>query len=371
MTAAQILANGRAAIDPVLRGAVARLDPRNRRIVEYHLGFTDAAGAPAAGSAGKGLRGTLALLSAGAVTGNALLTEPRGAAPAGELTPLADSAPLTDRAAGAVELVHQYSLLHDDIIDRDSTRRHRPTAWTVYGRAATLLAGDALAALAMGIVLSGDTDARPASDAQSARQEVRSAAVADSLTTATARMLAGQAADIAFEHTADVDLAECRQMVADKTGALIACAASIGALAAGADGPLVSDLARFGSHIGMAFQLVDDVMGIWGSPGRTGKPAGSDLRARKRSLPVVAALTAGGPHADRLAEIYSKPGGLAPGDVDAARAAVEGAGGKSWAQAEADRETDAALEILASAPIDDAVRAELHTIALMLARRDA
>ncbi len=334
--AAAVLARARELIDPAMRAAVARLDERNRRVAEYHLGYADASGLPVTADGGKAVRGALALLSAQSVGASSDVAIP---------------------AAVAVELVHHYSLLHDDIIDEDATRRHRPAAWTVFGAPATILAGDAMAALATTVALEGT----PAPQA---------AAVGGSIAAATMRMLAGQAADVAFEKADTVDLEACRQMVADKTGALLECAASIGALAAGAPGELTAALARFGAHIGMAFQLMDDIIGIWGSADHTGKPVASDLASRKKSLPVAAALAAGGPHADRLAEIYGYDGVLDRAAVEAAARAVEATGARSWAQAEADRETAAALAVLGSLPIDDGVRDEFRVLTAMLCRRD-
>lgn len=260
------------------------------------------------------------------------------------------------RAAVGVELVHQYSLLHDDIIDDDAERRHRPAAWTVFGSAATILAGDALAALAIECAFDGA--------AQTA------GAVARALAVATRHMVAGQAADIAFEQAEAVSLDECLAMVVDKTGALLACSASIGALAAGAPVSTVDGLTTFGRQLGLAFQLVDDVIGLWGSAAATGKPIGSDIASRKRSLPVVAALQNGGPDAARLAAIYAIPGALTQDQLAEALAAVESAGGRAWAETEATTQTEAALTTLGALAIDDAVREQLIALTAMLCRRD-
>ena len=99
--------------------------------------------------------------------------------------------------------------------------------------------------------------------------------------------------DLAFESRGDVTLPECIEMAGDKTAALMACACTIGAVHVGAPAELAMGLAEFGGHVGLAFQLTDDLLGIWGAPEVTGKPVRSDLRARKKSLPVVAALTSG------------------------------------------------------------------------------
>ena len=182
--------------------------------------------------------------------------------------------------AVAVELVHNFSLLHDDIMDRDRERHHRATAWTVFGEARAILAGDALATL-----VAPGAPRRP--DARARRG--RPALVAD----ATQRMIDGQSQDLSLEGRADVTLDECLAMLSAKTAALLACSCSVGAVLAGAPTGLVRRLAAFGEHVGIAFQAVDDVLGIWGEPEVTGKPAWSDLRQRKSSLPVAAALQRG------------------------------------------------------------------------------
>jgi geranylgeranyl diphosphate synthase type I len=326
----------RTLLDDGLKQALERLDPRSRRVAGYHLGILDADGAPARAGSGKGVRGVLAVLSAQVAGADAVRGVP---------------------TATGIELVHQYSLLHDDIIDRDESRRHRPAAWVVFGPERVILAGDSLAALALEVVLVAD-------------DQPGHAAAAALLAGATRRMVAGQAADIAFETATAVSLDDCLSMVADKTGALVECAASIGALALGAPEPVVTGLADYGRHLGLAFQLVDDLIGLWGAPERTGKPVGSDIASRKKSLPVVAALAAGGAAADRLAEIYAQPGALDSAAITAALRAVDEAGGRRWAQAEADRETAAALRVLAGIPMDDAIRGDLDALTRELCSRD-
>src|SRR5580658_5649562 len=180
----------------------------------------------------------------------------------------------------AVELVHNFSLIHDDIIDEDIERHHRPTVWSLFGVGPAIIAGDALETLAHQVLL----EASPATGAAA------SAALAE----ATAAMISGQADDIAFEKRRNVSVEECMAMSAGKTGALLGCASSIGAVLAGAPDATVGALRDYGRHLGLAFQAVDDLLGIWGDPDRTGKPAGSDLRQRKKSMPVVSALAAGG-----------------------------------------------------------------------------
>src|SRR5215469_10027550 len=267
-------------VGPAIAAALDRLSPDVRVVAAYHLGLAGADGRPAAkGSTGKALRPALAVLSARAAG-----AEPeRGVAP-----------------AAAVEFVHNFSLLHDDIMDGDTERRHRPTAWTVFGVGAAILAGDALLQLAHDLLLEG-----PAPQGLWASR---------CLSASVQRLIAGQGADLAFERRDDVTLEQCRQMAADKTAALMACACSIGAIYVGA--PAVAmGLAEFGAHVGLAFQLTDDLLGIWGAPDVTGKPVRADLRARKKSLPVVAALNSGTPAAAELRALLTDPAPLTEEDL--------------------------------------------------------
>ena len=288
-------------VSPAIEAAIGRLTPDVRVVAAYHFGFADAEGNPTGGGSGKALRPALALLSARAT----------GAPPERGVT-----------AAVAVELVHNWSLLHDDIMDGDTERRHRPTAWTVFGVGAAILAGDALLALAQDLLLEDGTPQGPWA--------------ARCLSAAVQRLISGQGADLAFEKRDDVTLAECLEMAGDKTAALMACACSIGAVHLGAPPTLAMALAGFGAHVGLAFQLTDDLLGIWGAPEVTGKPVRADLRARKKSLPVVAALTSGTPEAADLHALLTDPQPLSEDDLIRAADLVVAAGGKQWAEAEAD-----------------------------------
>src|ERR1700678_677497 len=230
-------------VGPANEAAINRLSPRVRRVAAYHYGLADPEGNPVRVGSGKALRPALALLSARAA----------GVAPERGVS-----------AAVAVELVHNFSLLHDDIMDNDTERRHRPTAWTVFGVGAAILAGDALLALAQDLLLEDGTP--------------QGAWAARCLSAAVQRLIGGQGSDLAFEMRADVPLAECLDMAGDKTAALMACACSIGAVHLGAPPTLAMGLAGFGAHVGLAFQLTDDLLGIWGAPEVTGQPVRADLR---------------------------------------------------------------------------------------------
>jgi geranylgeranyl diphosphate synthase type I len=159
-------------------------------------------------------------------------------------------------------------------------------------------------------------------------------------------------------------------MAADKTGALLACASSIGAMLGEGPTRLVTGLTGFGAEMGLAFQLVDDLLGIWGSPDVTGKPVLSDLRARKKSLPVVFALNAGTRDSARLAELYREPDPPSEDVLHEMARLVDVAGGRDWAAAEADRRIASAERHLDESGMDELVAAEFRDIALFVTSRD-
>lgn len=236
------------------------------RIVRQHVGIEDAAGGAVDG-AGKLLRPSLVLFVA----------EELGAR-------LDEALP----AAVALELVHNFSLVHDDIQDRDRTRRGRPTVWVTHGEAMAINAGDLLYAIAFREI------ARCGSGAVACLAE------------ATIDMIEGQSLDLSFEQRF-VTIDEYMAMIDRKTGALLRCAFELGAMVAGADDGARRALRDLGMAVGRAFQIQDDVLGIWGDGGVVGKPQGSDIVRRKKSFPVASAFALAGPaDKSRLEEIYRK-----------------------------------------------------------------
>ncbi|AZK98607.1 family 2 encapsulin nanocompartment cargo protein polyprenyl transferase [Streptomyces tsukubensis] len=329
-----LLERARAAVDPGLRTALGSLPGPMRRVALYHFGWENADGSPAAGSAGKAIRPALVMAAAEALGGDP-------AAVAG--------------AAAAVELVHNFTLLHDDVIDEDPTRRHRPTAWTVFGTPDAIIVGDAMLALAYRLLAH---DPHPAAGAAAGR-----------IAECVIELCAGQQADCAFEERPpeDVSLEECLAMATAKTGALLGCACAVGALYAGAGEAETAAMDAFGREAGLAFQLIDDLIGIWGDPGRTGKPAGADLAAHKKSLPVVAALGSGTAAAAELALLYR--GHMSPGAVARAADAVDRAGGRDWAQLQAADRMARAVHELSRAVPDLAAAGDLLSLAEFVTRR--
>ncbi|MFD0920475.1 family 2 encapsulin nanocompartment cargo protein polyprenyl transferase [Saccharopolyspora rosea] len=333
--AADALDRARTVVEPALRAAVDRLPGRMRHIAGYHLGWWDEHGAPVTAHRGKAIRPAMVLACASAVGG-----DPEAAVP----------------AAVAVELAHDFSLLHDDVMDGDVRRRHRPTAWTVFGSSAAILAGDALQTLA--------TDVLVASGHPEASTAVRV------LNTAVLSLINGQSADLAFEERSDVELAECQRMAGDKTGALLGCACALGALLGGGRTQQVARLCSFGESLGLSFQHVDDLLGIWGDPSTTGKPVFSDLRTRKKTLPVVAALRSGTAAGQQLAELYHREHPLTGSELAHAAELVAVAGGRVFSQREADRLLEQALRDLRDADPPPRAAEQLTALARMVIRRD-
>ncbi len=316
------LARAVGVIDPVLEEVVGRLSPAIEPAVRYHLA-----------SGGKRVRAALALLSAAAVSG--------------------DDAGAVAGAVG-IELVHNFSLIHDDIIDGDESRRGRPTVWSKFGVGTAIIAGDAVLALANQVLLE---DPSP-----------HAARAAAFLGTATQQMIAGQADDMAFETERVVSVEQCVEMSRCKTGALLRCASALGAILVGGTDTQVEALGDYGTHLGIAFQAIDDVLGIWGDPEATGKSAANDVLRHKKTLPIAAALASGDPSAETLADLLT--GDLDPDDVARVAALIDDLGGRDHALALADHHLDAAIAALGSVPLAATAVAELSTLAHYVTERD-
>ena len=251
----EFLADCRPLTDEEMRRVVGEDQNPVTRVARYHLGWTEANGTEIAGpSGGKQLRAGLLLLACEALGGG------RSGLP----------------AAAAIELFHAMTLLHDDIMDRDRQRRGRPAAWTIWGDATAINAGDLLLTRAFAALAEFGAD-----PAVSIRR------MAD----ACGAVIRGQQLDLQFETRSVVSSSEYEQMIALKTATLFGLALELGAVAAGCDS---SPWRRLGHQLGLAFQMRDDALGIWGDPQVTGKPAGGDLRRGKKSLPVVLFAESGG-----------------------------------------------------------------------------
>ena len=285
-------------LDGHLRAAVASLAdlaPLLQGMAGYHLGFLDESLEPAdvaPESRGKRFRPMLAMLSCAAAGGTVERAGPLGA---------------------AIELLHNFTLVHDDIQDNSPLRRHRPTVWKLWGEEQAINAGDALFALAHRALfrLRGEVPAETLLDIAAAFEQT------------TLEIVSGQVVDLTFEEgervTADAYLA----MIAGKTAAIVRFAAWSGAVLGEADDETAARYGAFGEALGLGFQVQDDLLGIWGAPGVTGKAAADDIRRRKQSLPIVCLFERAAPdERAALHRIYAAPS-IEPAEVELVLAALE------------------------------------------------
>jgi geranylgeranyl diphosphate synthase type I len=283
-------------------------------MLRYHLGWADATFAPAHVDAGKRIRPLLCLLATQASGGDW-----RQALP----------------AAVALEFSHNFSLIHDDIEDASPLRRGRPTVWKLWGIPQAVNVGDALYTLAhLEMKKLAERGVRP---------EVALAClgVLDRDCLALSR---GQYLDLSFEQRERVSVDEYLAMIAAKTAALAAASTEIGARVGGAPAERVAHYRDFGHHLGLAFQIQDDILGIWGDEHVTGKSVSSDIRTRKKSLPVVYGLERSAP----LRKLYAA-GALSDAQVAEAVQVLDAAGARGYAQEQARAYSHAAVQSLEAA----------------------
>jgi geranylgeranyl diphosphate synthase type I len=242
-----------AELDSALRRIVAGLPgPQDGlpAMVSYAMGWTGPGAGPE--TAGKHVRPLLCLLSAGAAG-----SDWRTALP----------------PACAVEFIHSFSLIHDDIQDESPLRRGRSAVWVQYGPAHAINIGDAVFALAFSTIADGDPPSSPV--------------ILPILADVCRRLTTGQYLDMTYAKMEGISLSQYQEMIAEKTAALIAAASRLGAAAAGVSAEQQEAYAAFGHALGMAFQVQDDYLGIWGDPDLTGKATGGDLLGRKKSYPIL------------------------------------------------------------------------------------
>ncbi len=257
--------------------------------MRYHLGWVDAAFAPVSSNPGKLLRPTLLLLAYEAAGANGL----DDCVPT-DTAYLARALP----AAAALELTHNFTLIHDDIEDGDMERRHRATLWKLWGVPQALNTGDGMFALAR-LTLWGvlDRGVEPAI-------AVKLGAALDKACLVIAE---GQYLDINFEDRRTISVATYLDMIRRKTAALMACAAEMGARLGTRNQETIASLRSFGESIGIAFQVRDDMLGVWASTAESGKTVAGDIYRRKKSLPILHALEHANPSdRQRLLHTYSQ-----------------------------------------------------------------
>ena len=272
----QSSASYRSAVTIELRKIIDSCPAALGKILRYHMGWQDEYGHQCRKRSGKLIRSTLCLLSCRVVGGNTAHAIP---------------------AAAAIELVHNFSLIHDDIEDASDERHHRPTVWRLWGQPQATNAGDAMFTLAY-LALAGLK--------RTGIADVRIVECTEVLTRACLDLCEGQYLDIAYEDRLNMTVDDYVDMAARKTAALFAASTSLGAYLGSEDRELVDSFRLFGRELGMVFQIHDDILGIWGTRDTVGKSA-DDICKRKKTLPVVYGLqNSKGAAKDRLRKLYSK-----------------------------------------------------------------
>jgi geranylgeranyl diphosphate synthase, type I len=306
-----------ASIETELQRVVAKLDISHTKpfyeMLTYHMGWTGEGAGPEA--TGKRIRPLLVLLTTAACDASWQSALP---------------------AAAAVELIHNFSLIHDDIQDQSELRRGRPAVWNKWGTAHAINAGDALFILAHLAMLELKNHNVPPETAMKAGQIVNDACLA---------LTSGQFMDLSYETRTDLSIEQNYwPMISGKTAALLAACTHVGAVIGGADESTQEAYRSYGNFLGIAFQVQDDYLGIWGDSALTGKSVESDLVTGKKSLPVLYGLAKKGPFAKRWLE-----GPVRADDVPHLAEQLAAEGARLFTQQTADQMTDLALNSMREA----------------------
>jgi len=308
-------------------------------MMRYHLGWIDVSGQSQLTSGGKLLRPSLCLLSCESVGGDWQVA-------------LA--------AAAAVELVHNFSLIHDDIEDEGRERRGRATVWRVWGQPQAINTGDAMHTLARLALLRLEGKGV-------ASQKILSAVRL--LDETCLRLCEGQYLDMSYEERLDISIDDYLEMIGLKTAALIECSVKLGALLGTDDERAIEGMGRFGNNLGLSFQIRDDVLGIWGEDEITGKPA-SDLLKKKKTLPVIYGIQRAGP--EQRAEflrVYSQQT-IAERDIAAVQQMLDSLGARQYASEVAGQYCRSALAELDETSISPSAKEQLRSSAQFMVERE-
>lgn len=265
-------------------------------------------------------------------------------------------------AAVGLELLHNFTIVHDDIMDGSLERRHRPTVWSIWGAGQAINAGDGL--FALGYLSALDLRGQVVGSSGQVGLQVIAAMTEACLATAE-----GQILDMSFEKRYDVSVEEYVVMVSNKSAALIACASLCGALISTENEAIAKAYTEFGRNLGIAFQIRDDFLGIWGSPDVTGKPSGIDILERKKSLPVIWGLNQSSASArQRLLEIYEKDN-LDALDIAQVQAILTEVGADIHTDQMATSYYEQSLNALSATGVENEWQAKLRTLARFLVER--
>ena len=308
-------------------------------MLRYHLGWETLEGTPTHGG-GKALRPILCLAACEMSGGD-----------------WRDALP----AAAALELIHNFSLVHDDIQDGDETRRGTPTLWRIWGVPTALTAGNA-----MRVIADRTADALSGGGAP---PEVAQGTVAE-LTRRYLEMIEGQYLDLSFETAEHVSVDDYLDMIGRKTGALLESAMHMGALVATGDRATAEGFGECGMRLGLAFQVRDDWLGVWGDPAFTGKAVGADIRRKKKSLPAVYLFdNAANEERPWLEETY-RAGEIEGERLDGVMAMLDRLGGDSYVQRIAEEQARLAVAAVQELPIPDEAKQLLSAVAEFFVTRD-
>jgi len=336
MTLSQLINIYLPAIETELREVVARVQGHGleelHTMMAYHLGWEGEGAGPKA--TGKRIRPILVLLSTQAAGGKWKKALP---------------------GAAAVELIHNFSLIHDDIEDNSPLRRGRPTLWIQWGIPLGINTGDAMFTLAHLALLRLE---------ETATTEITLQAV-KVLQNTCLQLTQGQHLDISYENEKTLPIEAYWPMVSGKTAALLAACTEIGALVADVDTQKRDAYQRFGRDLGLAFQALDDILGIWGDAAKIGKSNASDLVAGKKSLPVLYGLSQNGVFAQRW-----HAGPITANEVLTLAEQLEAEGARDYTQKEADRLTESALNALEQAQPQGEAGQALRQLANKLLQRE-
>ena len=328
----------RKAVRVELRKAIDSCSSALGSMLRYHMGWEDEHGHPCNGESGKFIRPTLCLLSCQVVGGDTSQAIPAGA---------------------AIELIHNFSLIHDDIEDASYERHHRPTVWKLWGRPQAINAGDAMFSLAyltlLGLKERGIDDERIAGSVKMLSQ-------------ACLELCRGQYLDVEYEDRLDITVEDYLDMAAKKTAALFGASTSLGAYLGSQDSRLVDSFDLFGRELGTAYQICDDILGIWGTE-VVGKSA-TDISQRKKTLPVVYGLqNSKGKAREKLAKVYSRKS-IRGDDIAEVAGILDHSGARDYAENLAEQYYHKALAHLEGTRLDKASLAPLEETARVLLKRD-
>jgi geranylgeranyl diphosphate synthase type I len=303
-------------------------------MISYHLGWVNQSFSPGPQESGKRLRPLLCLLSCEACGGDW-----RQALP----------------AAASIELIHNFSLIHDDIEDNSQQRRHRPTIWSLWGEAQAINVGDGLFAVSrLALQRLGERGISP-------EKVLRAFRIVDQT---CLDLTEGQYLDLAFEKEEVVTVEMYLDMIGKKTGTLMGCATQLGALLGTDDEGIIESYRSFGHQLGLLFQIVDDVLGIWGAGEATGKGVGEDIVNRKKSLPVVYAIQ----QSDELREIYQQEQ-MGETEQQAVMETLDSLSARDYTQSMAGSHLALALDALAATGFQNHAQDSLREIARFLLDR--